>query len=382
MSYSRNHQCILLLPLCALIFIASYAQSANELTQPQLSKTSEALILPNIDDVNLLALSRNIKELLDDKISVIANKPKRVRALHQLLFGENQVNIRYESATTKTAQETFDTKSGNCLSHAALYVAAARHVNLKAHFQSVTVPRSWEKEKDYYIVPGHINVRVQLPKNKAAIVEFGSTFPENKKKASKILTNSQVVAEYYSNKGSEMLQIEDHLSAIAYYTKSIETNSNISFVWSNLGVAYKRIGDYQTAERAYLKSIKITNKNLSAINNLYILYQQTHQIRKAKKLEKLIKKINRKNPYYLLTIAEKYFSDGNYTQAISHIKKAIRIKPNEPDFHHFLGLSYFKTNKLDQSVKEIEQARQLSDNQADKDRYQEKREYLITQKSR
>lgn len=330
--------------------------------------------LPEIEDVDLLAISDEIKSLLDAKIRPIENETQRAEELHRLLFKPFFLGIRYDYEQTHTAQGTFDHGAGNCLSHASLYVAAARYVGLKAKFQTVTVPREWMDMKDFYVVPGHINVGITTRGHATLTVEFTDVYSayHTQNMKTEAISDRQALAEYYNNKGMEHMGKQDYLSAIAYMRKSVDTYKRMGFVWSNLGVAYKINGHLALAEDAYKRGLKYEKHNLSIINNIYILYRQKGENEKADKLAKKVERYSKKNPYYLEKLARSDMSLGNQRNAISLLKRAIALKPEEPRFHFSLSLAYYDLGEMDKSIAALEKAQSLSETYDDYLRYQAK----------
>jgi len=350
-------------------------QASLEITSPpaklDLSK------LPRVDDVDILTIDDNIKALLDREVASIPGKRERAIQLHRILFKPYHIGITYDSTATKTAQQTFDSGSGNCLSHAALFVAAARYVGLKAVFQTVEVPREWLENDNFYVIPGHVNVAVALPGN-IITVEFTDAYSAHNTRflKSKKISDKMALAEFYNNIGMEHMQKLDYPSAIAYLQKSTEMSKRIGFVWSNLGVAYKLNGHMALAEKAYKRGLNLESTNLSIINNIYILYQQTGQTKKAQKLAKKVERYSKKNPYYLQKLATSDMNMGNYAQAVNLLRKAIRIKPEEPNFHTTISFAYYELGEFDKSIKSMGKAREHAKNEEEYNRFQHKLDVL------
>ena len=316
---------------------------------------------------DILYLSDEIKKQLDDKVGFFRRKEKRAVELHRYLFTDHGLNIQYSSDTTKTAVETFEAGYGNCVSLANLYVASARYLGLNAKYQKVKVPRDWEVADDFYIIPGHMNVRVKLNSKSDAVVELVSTYL-SMKLDDELIKDQQAFAEYYSNVGVESLTEKKFTKAIAYLEKSTQVYPKLAFAWSNLGVAYKLVGEYDKAEQAYLKAIELDKRDLSAIKNLYGLYSTLNQTEKLEKLAERVEKYRSKNPYVIAQNADLLFHKGYYKRAISLYKKAIKKKNNESKFYRSLARAYFKLGRYDKAEKAqllaVEHAANLDDERA------------------
>ncbi len=332
----------------------------------------------HIPELDLLALDPYITSLLDERVAIYDGQANQLERLHSLLFDPGNLHIQYDAYSNKTAKETFYSTQGNCISLANLFIAAARYVGLDAHYQVVEIAREWRPQGEFFEVPGHINVVVNLP-YKEAVVEFNGTYYEQahtRKYTQQVISDERAKAEFYNNLGVEKLNIKSLDIAIAYFEKSLSFDKQVDFTWSNLGVAYKHQGKFKKAEKSYLKALKINPKNNSIIRNLFILYKSVGNERLVKRYEKKAEKYARKNPYHLEKLAKQAIAKGEYKKAEKLVKKAIRIHNTEPDFFHTLATSYFYTNERSRSREALEQAKVLSESKAYKKRLQSKLDTL------
>ena len=325
------------------------------------------------DAADFLAISTELMTLLDQKIRPLERRTQQVVALHELLFGPRFFAINYDNTYTKTAQETLFTRSGNCLSLAALYIAAARHLGMEANFQLVHIPNQWEKNRNFNIVLGHVNVRVSIPGHDAT-VEFMDTYTadEVKKFDSKIISDAEATARYFNNRGAEQLALGERAAGVALLERSTQIYPKFSESWVNLGVGYKMLGRLSEAETAYLRAQKIDRHNLSAINNLHTLYVETGQPGKAGQLADRIRRHQMKNPYHLARLAEHEIGRQQYATAVQHLKKAIKIQPQEADFYLLLGQTYFRTGELAKSEQALQKSVELTRDAGELEKRQKK----------
>lgn len=325
------------------------------------------------DAEKTLTLPPELRKQLDQEVAPIRDKYKRTQKLHDLLFSESQLAIRYDFNDTHSVEQTFKTKQGNCLSLAALVVASARHVKLTANFQTVNVAQQWEREKDFYIVPGHVNVAIKIP-HRTLVFEFIAAYQETSKDRSnsKVITDNQFYAEYFNNLAVDALKNKKTDKAIKLLHTSLEFNPKLDSSWSNLGVMYKLKGDLIQAEKNYRHALKLNTKNLSSLTNLYILLNEKNQYDEVKKISKKIIRYSKKNPYYLAKTAKFDLRANNISQAQKHIKKAIKLQPKEADFYHILARSYYLEGKKERAIYTIKIAKELSTTHKDTIRFNKK----------
>ena len=359
-----------------------YAQSTLAVTEvasttpaPDKDSILKQAALTEIDEIEILKIPDPLKKMLDEQIRPIKGKPRRAERLHDFLFKPIGLNIQYDSRFTRSAEATYQTGSGNCISHAALFIASARYLNMHARFQKIEVPRTWEKYDDFFVVPGHINAVINLPFKKIT-AEFINTYyyVDEKRHKPEILSDKEALAEFYNNLGMEALQEKEYARSIAYLNKALELTQHNDAVWSNLGVVYKLINANNLAEQAYVNAVDIDQSNISAVKNLYIFYHETAQAEKAEQFSKRVQRYNKKNPYFLARLAETDILLGNYESALNHINKAIKIQPQIEEFYVSLAKIHYKLGQFEKSAAALTKAAEYSKNSSNN--YQKKLEFL------
>lgn len=335
-------------------------------------------------DVDILALNDEIKTTLDKEIRPIKGSSKRAKELHHLMFANHKWDINYAASETYTAQQTYDLRQGNCVSMAALYVAAARYVGLPAHFQVVTVEDSFIPKENYYLLTGHINAIVKLPRE-TVNVEFIRTFfdTDRDKEKKKRISDKEAFAEYHNNIGMELIEKKQFELAKMHMDKALDYAPKLDFVWSNYGVLHKFNGELIQAEEKYRKAIKLNRRNLSALTNLYVLLEQTERSEEALKIAETVSRHSKKNPYHLAKLAESSLANHNYQNSIKIINKAIRKNREEPHFYHIKAQAYYHSGNIDAALKALATARSISEKLEkydDQDRYQKKLDALLSHK--
>ena len=374
---STRHYLALLLTLSLPGLASETSASANDFQVPPPVVAIETL------HVDLLGLNDQVKALLDKKIKPIKNRYQRTEALHALMFSSDGLNISYSPDRTFTAQQTYDYRSGNCLSLASLFIASARYVGLDASFQVVNVPPDWENRGDFYVIPGHANALVKLPKDHVH-VEFLRAFYEAEFMIdeSTPISDKRALAEYHNNIAMELFTIGDFTTADKHLKRSVQLESRLDFVWSNFGVARKYQGDTSEAERFYRKATKLNRKNFSAWTNLYVLLKEQDRLEEAEKIEKKVMRHSRKNPYYMAKLAEADLKMGNNLEALQKSKKAIKLNGKEGKFYHLKARALQGLGEYEQALRALTEAQRLALDEGDAIRYQKKISALTTRLSR
>jgi Flp pilus assembly protein TadD len=151
------------------------------------------------------------------------------------------------------------------------------------------------------------------------------------------ISENAVLAQYYNNLGADALTNEDLAGAYAYFTKAIQTEPDLHYLWSNLGVVYSRNEQLMDAKQAYLTALGIDSSSTMAANNLYLIYEKTGDLAGANELQKRVEKNRRKNPYYLANLSAGALEEGRVADSKDLLLKALDLHENEYRFHYDLA---------------------------------------------
>ncbi len=287
----------------------------------------------DLPEDRVTALTPEIRSFLDRHIDRTASAGQRLRRLIELISASGKVGFEYDSLATRTAQETFEHQSGNCLAFSYLFVGMARYMGIPADYQHVDVPPAWSDGKQGLVmVSSHVNVRIPGYGGEYLVVDSNavnieSYFP------TRVITDAFAEALYYSNKSAELMGQGEFMSAFLYNVKALKLEPEEASLWSNLGVIYRRAGFPDYAEAAYLNALKDDPGNHSAMNNLHTLYRLTEQPERAEHYRKLAKVHQRKNPYYHYYRAQHALQQEELDEALVRINTAIKRRANVPDFY-------------------------------------------------
>jgi tetratricopeptide (TPR) repeat protein len=377
-----------------------------EYTNPGGLNISPSSIDQSIPDVDILALNNEMKFLLDDLVVGIKNPEHKLNLLTEIVLHRIAYDTEDDKFGTKTAIETFESGTGNCLSYINLFVAMARYAGLQSGFQDIPTPPNWIKNGDAlfitrhvgafvdYYSPGQAFYRIDFSGGKSVVVSnddnrflfapsIAAGTPEFNPRSVRSIPDNQAFAQYYNNLGSKYLAEGKGSDAFRYFVKAIKTDPGLSYAWSNLGVAYSRNNQVDAAEGAYRKALSISRERrdyipaMSVMNNLARLYTRTGNIEQAAFYGKEVTAFRNKNPYYHFSIGKIAYNDGHYEESVKDFKEAIRKKEDEHLFHFALALSYYKMGELDQAEKSLDKAKSYVWDKSEKDYYDQVRQSML-----
>jgi Flp pilus assembly protein TadD len=367
---------------------------------PDGSKIDPASINGTIPDIDILAINDDIKSLLDKKVIKIKGSRDRLETLANILIEKIQYDTTVDPYGVKTAQETFDTGTGNCLSFSNLFIAMARYVGFRAKFSEIPTLPNWNREGEIIFFTRHIGasvdirtsasqlIQLEVTDNIARIMALDATLkfyfapselaPGNSRVNAfrfQAVSDNRAFAQYYNNLGSKQLAEGNAPEAFRYFIKSIKTDSEVNFVWSNLGVVYRRNNQLDAAEEAYLQGLSVTQgpddtSVLTIINNLANLYDVTGEEEKSAFYKNQIASFRERNPYYQYGTGKAAYYDSLFEESIALFRKAIRLKDDEPLFYYNLALAYMKTGEIKKAERNINKAIKYSWDRGSREYYE------------
>ncbi len=320
-------------------------------------------------DLDILALNRKMAEFLVRHVSTRQTAEAQVFALMDAIFGKKGLGITYDSAATRTAIETFEAKSGNCLSFTVLFVALARHLGLDAYFEEVDQVISWDRRGEVVVRNLHMVVEVEI-ENGYHVVDF---LPEAEKRyrAVRRISDTRALAHYHNNLGVDALASGDPLGARVAFNDALTTDPTFGYAWTNLGVAQRRLGDVEAAERSHLKALEIDRNEPAALANLASLYLAQGFTDKAAPLQRKVDAHLERNPFHHYRQGTASLRGGDLAAAIQSFREASRRMPEESEFHAALGAALARSGETAKARKSLARAIDLAEDDEQKARLEE-----------
>jgi len=329
---AQHNGCLLLLPVLLLLGACASQPTFLKQTAPL-----RGLTVPTVSEPNFSQISPAMLDFLDQYVEQRRGKEKATFSLVWAATDQNLRRFDYRPELTLSPTETFDQKTGNCLSFSAMFMMMARHLDLNAWYQEVEVPQQWSNNNDTLLVSMHVNVVIESTRSGASWVIDVSGMDNSRYRLQRRIKDSVVLAQYYNNLGAEALTEADLGRAYAYFTKAIETEPGLHYLWSNLGVVYSRNEQLDDAIQAYEAALDLDSSSTMAANNLYMIYEKTGNLQAGADLQKRVEKNRRKNPYYLTHLSTVAYDEGRLEESRELVEKALKLQQNEYRFHYQLA---------------------------------------------
>jgi Flp pilus assembly protein TadD len=378
----RNvHRCFLLslamafLTACTGLTIAPDSRSLSTEELLRAEPLTGPTDVPELEDIDVLALDQDMRDFLNEHVNPNRGYFLKMHDLIYAMISDGTFGLEYDEST-RTAEETFHARHGNCLSFTNMFVAMAREVGIDASFQEIEIPPSWSVNGDTYTLSRHVNVFIDLGAGYSREVDFNIDDWRGRYER-RLISDERALAHYYSNIGAEYLRKDAPLEALRYFRKALAVDPKFAPAWSNLGALYSDEGHYRYAEAAYVRALRVDPHELVAMSNLGQLYTFKGQLDLADWYNQKSDRHRMRNPYYRYDLAESAFVAEDYETAIKHLKYSLRKEKNEDTFYFLLGLSYLQLGNEAAARKSLEKAELTARDVGLKNNYHSKMESLL-----
>ena len=369
---------ITVLSSCAMMPDNASSLENNDITANAVLEASPLAIgveHPDLSQLDMLEMTPEMIAFVDSYVGDVRNRYARMKRLVYAVMGDDNFELIYDDKT-RTAQETFRDRRGNCLSFTNMFIAMSRYLEIHAEFQEVDIPPDWSLAGQSFLFSQHINVLIDLGADERRIVDF-NVYDFHLMYERRIISDARARAHYFSNIGVEHMLNGDTALAYANFRQALVEDSTFSPAWINMGVLHRREGFPRYAEVAYMQALEIYQFNLIAMSNLSNLYQEEGMIDRAELYTDRVKSHRLNNPYYRFHLAQTSVIDGDYEAAIKHLKIAIREREDEDRFYFLISMSYLMSGDKESAALWMAKAEELTADDVDRQRYQNKMDRLF-----
>ncbi|WP_323815799.1 transglutaminase domain-containing protein [Cellvibrio sp. NN19] len=379
------------LPCFGIIFFCFLLSACSSMVQkvpflsengPLAKELSGELILgrpylpEELPNANLFGLTAEMQAFADAATASLSQADAKAEALHKALIGktaEGGRGITYSAYETITGIDAFETRHANCISYTLLFVALARHVGLNAEVNEVILPPMWDmRASDTYLLMRHVNAKVFMPRRNFSAVQVATTadvsdivvdlemrrYRPNYKQ--RVIDQSLVAAQFYSNRGMELAAEGNAREGFLYLRKALLMSQKPSYIWSNFGSFYRRQKLFPEAEAIYLHGLKINPRDYTIMHNLAGLYQDMGNAEQSEYYQQRVRQYRNANPYYMYKRAQELLEKDDLNEAALLIQKAIKKEDGETRFYRLAIAIYDKQGDAKRAEQMRDKLYQLS----------------------
>ncbi|QYJ80678.1 hypothetical protein K0H61_14950 [Shewanella acanthi] len=287
-------------------------------------------------------------------------------------------HFRYQDNLTQVASLTYDQRAGNCMSLVIMASALADIFNIGTEFQDIAIEPVWDKQGNFYLVNGHVNLRF-LPteigntvyvSSHAILVDF---MPERTLRGYQktLISRQTLTAMFYNNMAAESLVDGDVDRAYALVKAGLKAGNFVPAL-NTLAVIYRHRGNNHLAERAYRYALQFDPKDMTTLYNLALILGEQGRLEEWAEVNKVLELARIQNPFYYYDMAEHAFDEHQYDAALTWYKRAVERADYRHEFFFGLSRTYWVLGDEKRAKQNMERAFALSREATDKFRYQAK----------
>ncbi len=375
---------VILLSITLLVGCASTRPPA----EPILPVFADASFAPPAQPIRadtLFELSPAMRAYLDSGTfsSIIRERGAR-HGLVEALYRKTDLQIEYESTTTRTAAETYAVRSGNCLSLVIMTAAFAKALGMPVRYQHIDAENIWSREGGLFLASSHVNIRLsdrRLPNTYPAdldmelVVDF---IPRNEaaRLRARFIDEDEIIALYLNNRAAEML-VQGRVDDAYWWARAaVQTRPRSATVLNTLGVVYKQHGDLAMAEQTFRAALLREPENVQVMRNLHPVLLELGKADAAQLLARQINDVDPVPPYH-------YFDQGMVAlkadlpaKARTLFEREVKRAPFNDEFRFWLGVTYLRLGEVRSAREQVAKAVENSTRRDTRAQYSAKLAYL------
>jgi Flp pilus assembly protein TadD len=308
----------------------------------------------------VMALPPQLRQRLHDEVLAKPSTPQeRLDRLVHFMLDADGLGIAYEEGATYSVEQTYATRTANCLSFTMLFVVLAREAGLDVQPQEIAETISWRQEAGMIYRNNHVNASVRANGRSFTVDTAGDKLIARDRPAP--IDDRRLLAHYYNNLAMQQLALGTTANGLVLMQRALDADPAYAALWSNAGVLRLHDGDVAGAERAYQKALELNPEEDSALFNMVSLAHRVGDAQREAEFRRRLAKVQQKDPLHHFLQAMDFERNGDYAQAIAHYRRAIRLHAGEHRFYSALARVYLKAGNPRRAGKALLRAQALSD---------------------
>jgi tetratricopeptide (TPR) repeat protein len=299
------------------------------------------------------------------------------------LYRRAQLKLEYDAATTKTAAEAFEARSGNCLSLVLMTAALAHELQLSVRYQSAYMEEAWSRDGNLLFASGHVNITLGRRMLDAGTMRDISPWtidflPAEELRTLKVrdIDEKTVLAMYANNRAAEALARGKLDDAYAWAKEALRKDPAFMNSYNTLGVVYMRHGNPDEAERVLAHVLEREPKNTRALANIAETYHRLGRQNDAEAARIRLAAIESVPPFHFFNLGLDAAKQSDWRTAREFFAREVARADYYHEFHFWLGLADWQLGNVAQAKKHLQLAMDNSTTRGQHDLYAAKLAWL------
>jgi len=295
---------------------------------------------------SLFTLTEPMRAFLKNDIAAQLRRDGPQLGLANALQHRAQLKLEYDSGRTKTAAETFASRSGNCLSLVVMTAAFAKELGVPIRYQSATLAETWSRNGALLISSGHVNITlVRRLVDLAGATDMATLTidflpPEQiTGLRTRQIGEHTVVAMYANNRAAEALAEGRTDDAYAWASASVRGDPAFSGGFNTLGVVYLRHGNLAEAARVFERVLATDPRDTRALANLAMVYERQGRDGDARAVHARLAELEPYPPFHFFQLGMEAVQRNDWRTARELFAREVARADDNHEFHFWLGVA-------------------------------------------
>jgi tetratricopeptide (TPR) repeat protein len=330
-----------------------------------------------VDAGKVFAVSQDMRRYLATSMGELSAFKGHQQALVDALRSKGQLKLEYDAAFTRNAAETFEARTGNCLSLVIMTAAFAKELGIHVRYQTVHTEETWSRSGDLYFSIGHVNLTLgRTPPPYGARVDDGEQLtidflppPRQRGTRWRVIEEKTILAMYMNNRAAELLaggRIDD---AYWFARASVLQDPDFMTPYNTLGVVFQRHGNLGEAARVLAYALEREPRNTIVMANLAHVYASQGRLAQAQALERRLAELEPDPPFAYFNRGLAAMRAGDYRAARDLFAREVDRDPNYHEFHFWLALALANLGDEERARRHLALAMESSTTRKDHDLY-------------
>jgi len=359
-------------------------------TEPPQRLFSDDLFLAPSERIraeDVFAISAEMKSYLETEFAREDHGKDRRRALFDALYRKGGLKLEYDLAITRNAAQTFEARSGNCLSLVIMTAAFAKELGLPVRYQSAYMDDTWSRSGGVQFFVGHVNLNLARALADRASTRSGfddeltiDFLPplEIRGLRTREIGEKTIIAMYMNNRAAEALARGELDDGYSWARAAITQDPGFLTAYNTLGVIYQRHGNVAEAERALAFALERDPRNTHVMSNMVVVLNAEGRVEEAKALTRKLEQIEPNPPFAYFYRGLKAMTVKDYKTARDLFATEAGRAPYYHEFHFWLAAAYLGLGDSEQARKELRLAIEYSTTRNERDLYAAKLERITS----
>jgi len=317
-----------------------------------------------VDAQQALAANEAMRHYVRNELARDGRNSNPRRALADALYRKAGLQLEYDTAMTRTAAQTFEARSGNCLSLVLMTATLAREMGLAVRYQSVLGEESWSRSDGTYFVAGHVNIvlgeRLSLSQDsyesdRALLIDFLPAADLTGQRTREI-SQATILAMYLNNRAAETMA-EGNLDQAYWFARAaILHDASFTSAYNTLGLVQLRHGDLDAAQRTLAHALARAPGNTVLMSNLAQAYDKLQRHAEAAQLRRVVQALQPEPPFHFFDLGRLAMASGQYREAARLFQRELARDPHYHEFHFWLAQAHAQLGQWPQASQQLQLA--------------------------